>query len=60
MHKADARAALTASPKSSAVRAIVRHRKLNEEQRAAADALMDEYMSALGDYAGTPLARRRR
>jgi hypothetical protein len=25
-------------------------RKLNEEQRAAADALMDQYMSALGVY----------
>jgi hypothetical protein len=27
---------------------------MNEEQRAAADALMDQYMSALGDFAGTP------
>jgi len=30
---------------------------MNEEQRAAADALMDQYMSALGDYAGTPLGQ---
>jgi hypothetical protein len=37
------------------VRAIITRRKLNEEQRAAADALMDQYMSALGDFAGTPL-----
>jgi uncharacterized protein (UPF0335 family) len=37
------------------VRAIVRRRKLTEEQRETADALMDQYMSALGDFAGTPL-----
>jgi hypothetical protein len=37
------------------VRAIITRRKLNEEQRAAADALMDQYLSALGDFAGTPL-----
>jgi uncharacterized protein (UPF0335 family) len=37
------------------VRALVARRKLTEEQREAADALMDQYMSALGDFAGTPL-----
>jgi hypothetical protein len=30
---------------------------MNEEQRAAADALMDQYMAALGDFAGTPLGQ---
>ena len=30
------------------VRALVRRRKLTEEQREAADALLDQYMSALG------------
>jgi uncharacterized protein (UPF0335 family) len=37
------------------VRAIVARRKLTREQREAADALMDQYMSALGDFAGTAL-----
>jgi uncharacterized protein (UPF0335 family) len=37
------------------VRAIVRRRKLTEEQRETADALMDQYQSALGDFADTPL-----
>jgi uncharacterized protein (UPF0335 family) len=39
------------------VRSIVARRKLTEEQREAADALMDQYMSALGDFAGTPLGQ---
>jgi hypothetical protein len=39
------------------VRAIIARRKLSEEQRAAADALMNQYMSALGDYASTPLGQ---
>ncbi|HEV3144075.1 MAG TPA: GapR family DNA-binding domain-containing protein [Gemmataceae bacterium] len=39
------------------VRALVRRHKMNEEQRAAADALMDQYMAALGDFAGTPLGQ---
>jgi uncharacterized protein (UPF0335 family) len=39
------------------VREIVRKRKLTAEQRDAAEALMEEYMTALGDYAGTPLGR---
>jgi hypothetical protein len=30
-------------------------RKLTEEQQVAAAALMDQYVSALGDFAGTPL-----
>jgi uncharacterized protein (UPF0335 family) len=37
------------------VRALVTRRKLSEEQREAADALMDQYRSALGDFASTPL-----
>jgi uncharacterized protein (UPF0335 family) len=37
------------------VRALVARRKLSEEQREAADALMDQYRSALGDFASTPL-----
>jgi hypothetical protein len=28
---------------------------MNEEQRETAAALMDQYVSALGDFAGTPL-----
>ena len=39
------------------MRAIITRRKLTEEQRAAADALMDQYLSALGDYASTPLGQ---
>jgi hypothetical protein len=39
------------------VRAIITRRKLTEEQFAAADALMDQYTSALGDYASTPLGQ---
>lgn len=39
------------------VRAIIARRKLNEEQREAADALMDQYMAAFGDFAGTPLGQ---
>jgi hypothetical protein len=39
------------------VRELVRKRKLTEEQLAAANALMEEYLSALGDYAGTPLGQ---
>lgn len=39
------------------VRAIVAIRKLSAEERAAADALMEEYMAALGSFAGTPLGR---
>jgi hypothetical protein len=30
---------------------------MNEEQRSGADALMDQYLSALGDFAGTPLGQ---
>ena len=37
------------------VRELVRRRKLTVEQRETADALMDQYLSALGDFAGTPL-----
>lgn len=37
------------------VRALVARRKLTLEQREAADALMDQYRSALGDFASTPL-----
>jgi uncharacterized protein (UPF0335 family) len=37
------------------VRGIVARRKLTAEQRETADALMDQYRSALGDFAGTPL-----
>lgn len=37
------------------VRAIVARRKLSAEERAAADARMAEYRSALGDLDGTPL-----
>lgn len=39
------------------IRVLVRRRKLTAEQREAADALMDQYMSALGDFAGTPLGQ---
>jgi|HubBroStandDraft_6_1064221.scaffolds.fasta_scaffold71675_5 uncharacterized protein (UPF0335 family) len=39
------------------VRALVRRRKMTEEQRDAADALLDQYMSALGDFAGMPLGQ---
>ena len=39
------------------VRAIVNRRKLTVEQRVAADALIAEYSSALGDYASTPLGQ---
>lgn len=37
------------------VRAIIASRKMTAEQRETADALLDQYMSALGDFAGTPL-----
>jgi uncharacterized protein (UPF0335 family) len=37
------------------VRALVARRKLSLEQREAADAYMDQYRSALGDFASTPL-----
>lgn len=37
------------------VREIVRKRKLTVEQRHAAAALLDQYLSALGDYSDTPL-----
>jgi len=37
------------------VRALVSRRKLTPEQRDAADALMDQYRSALGDFASMPL-----
>lgn len=39
------------------VRALVQRRKLTAEQREAADALIDQYRSALGDFAGTPLGQ---
>ena len=39
------------------MREIARKRKLTAEQREAADALMDQYMSALGDFADTPLGQ---
>ena len=39
------------------MRAIIARRKLNEAQREAADALMDQYVSALGDFVGTPLGQ---
>jgi uncharacterized protein (UPF0335 family) len=39
------------------VRAIVARRKLTVEQREAAEALMDQYLSALGDFASTPLGQ---
>lgn len=42
---------------TATVRAIVRRRKLTAEQRDTADALMDQYLSALGDFAGTPLGQ---
>jgi hypothetical protein len=37
------------------VREIVRNRKLTIDQRETAAALLDQYTSALGDFAGTPL-----
>ncbi|MGH6836935.1 MAG: GapR family DNA-binding domain-containing protein [Methylocella sp.] len=37
------------------VGAIIERRKLTAEERDTADALMDQYMAALGDFAGTPL-----
>jgi uncharacterized protein (UPF0335 family) len=37
------------------VRAIVKRRKLTEEQREAADALLEQYLAALGDFATTAL-----
>jgi uncharacterized protein (UPF0335 family) len=42
------------------IRAIVARRKLTAQQRETADALMEEYMSALGDFAGTPLGEAMR
>jgi len=39
------------------VREIVSRRKLTMEQREAADALMDQYLSALGNFASTPLGQ---
>ncbi len=37
------------------VRAIVKRRAMDPEKRATMDDLLDEYMSALGDFASTPL-----
>jgi uncharacterized protein (UPF0335 family) len=39
------------------VREIVRKRKLTAEQRETAAALMDQYMSALGEFGNTPLGQ---
>jgi uncharacterized protein (UPF0335 family) len=39
------------------VRAIVKRRKLTPEQRETADALLNQYMSALGDFVDTPLGQ---
>jgi uncharacterized protein (UPF0335 family) len=39
------------------VREIVRKRKLTVEQRQAAAALLDQYLSALGDFASSPLGQ---
>lgn len=39
------------------VRVLVRRRKQTAEQREVADALMDMYRSALGDFAETPLGQ---
>ena len=39
------------------VRKIVAERKLTAEQRETAEALMAEYKSALGEFAGTPLGQ---
>lgn len=39
------------------VRDIVRRRKMTTGQRQAAAALMDQYLSALGDFADTPLGQ---
>jgi Uncharacterized protein conserved in bacteria (DUF2312) len=39
------------------VREIVRNRKLTVDQRETAAALLDQYTSALGDFAGTPLGQ---
>jgi uncharacterized protein (UPF0335 family) len=48
---------LSRNRRRDTVRALVRRRKLTAEQREAADALMDQYRSALGDFAGTPLGQ---
>jgi uncharacterized protein (UPF0335 family) len=40
-----------------AVQEIVRRRKLTTEQRQNAAALLDMYLSALGDFADTPLGQ---
>jgi uncharacterized protein (UPF0335 family) len=37
------------------VRAIVKNRQLTVEQRETAAALLDQYLSALGDFSNTPL-----
>ena len=39
------------------VRKIIARRKLTAEEREAADALMDQYKSALGDFAHTELGQ---
>jgi uncharacterized protein (UPF0335 family) len=40
---------------TATVRAIVKRRAVDPEKRATADDLLAEYMSALGDFASTPL-----
>ncbi|MGH6822585.1 MAG: DUF2312 domain-containing protein [Methylocella sp.] len=37
------------------VRAIIKRRAMDPDKRATMDALMDEYIAALGNFAATPL-----
>jgi uncharacterized protein (UPF0335 family) len=39
------------------VRAIIKRRAMDADKRETADALMDQYLTALGDFAGTPLGQ---
>ncbi len=39
----------------AAIRTIIKMRKQDQAQRDARQAIVDEYMSALGDYGSTPL-----
>jgi uncharacterized protein (UPF0335 family) len=40
---------------AATVRAIIKRRAMDPEKRVTMDELMDQYMSALGDFADTPL-----
>jgi Uncharacterized protein conserved in bacteria (DUF2312) len=40
-----------------AVQEIVRRRKMTTKQRQSAAAILDMYLSALGDFADTPLGK---